>query len=185
MAGTPVVPLSGVPHAPIVMCNEAGSYVTYESDRFGFNGPDEVWDRPAEIALVGDSFVEGWCVGREDSLAAVFRDAHPATLNVGYTGHGPLAELGTIREYVAPLRPAHVFWFFYEGNDLVRDLPAEMESPVLRRYLEPGFDQQLRLRSVVIGNEMRRHFDARLAAWTPRTRRLHWFRSQSCAPSAR
>ena len=116
--GMPVVPLSGVPHATIVMCNESGSYVTYESDRFGFNGPDEIWDLPVEIALVGDSFVEGWCVRREDSLAAIVRNAHPATLNVGYAGHGPLAELGTIREYVAPLRPAHVFWFFFEGNDL-------------------------------------------------------------------
>jgi hypothetical protein len=162
--GMPVVPLSGVPHATTVMCNESGSYVTYESDRFGFNGPDEIWDLSAEIALVGDSFVEGWCVPREDSLAAVVRNAHPATLSVGYTGHGPLAELGTIREYVAPLRPAHVFWIFYEGNDLIKDLPAEMASAVLRRYLEPDFNQQLRLHSVVIGNEMRRRFDERLAA---------------------
>ena len=78
--GMPVVPLSGVPHATIVMCNESGSYVIYESDRFGFNGPDELWDRPVVIALVGDSFVEGWCVRREDSLAAVVRDAHPPRL---------------------------------------------------------------------------------------------------------
>ena len=87
--GMPVVPLSGVPHATIVLCNESGSYVTYESDRFGFNGPDEIWDLPVEIALVGDSFVEGWCVRREDSLAAVVRNAHPATLNVGYSRPWP------------------------------------------------------------------------------------------------
>ncbi len=165
--GMPVVPLSGVPHARIVMCNEAGSYVTYISDRFGFNGPDAIWERPGEVALIGDSFVEGWCVRREDSLAAVIRDAHPGTLSVGHAGHGPLAELATIREYVAPLRPAHVVWFFFEANDLTPDLPTELKSPVLRRYLEPDYTQQLRLRSVAIGNEMRRQFDARFAAWTP------------------
>ena len=165
--GTPVVPLSGVPHARIVMCNEAGSYVMYTSDRFGFNGPDAIWDRPGEVALIGDSFVEGWCVRREHSLAAVIRDAYPGTLSVGLAGHGPLAELATMREYVAPLRPAHVFWFFYEVNDLTQDLAAELKSPVLRRYLEPDYTQQLRLRSAAMGNEMRRQFDARFAAWTP------------------
>jgi hypothetical protein len=167
VSGTPVVPLSGVPRATVVMCNEAGAYITYESDRFGFNGPDAVWDHPGYIALVGDSLVEGWCVPRDDSFAALIRRAYPATLNVGYAGHGPLAHLGTIREYVAPHRPAHVFWFFYEGNDLMSDLPREMENPVLRRYLEPGFNQQLRRRSSELGTEIRRRFDARLAAWKP------------------
>ena len=42
--GTRTVPLAGVPHATTVMCNEAGTYVTYESDRFGFNNPDRQWD---------------------------------------------------------------------------------------------------------------------------------------------
>ena len=158
----PVVPLSGVPHATTVMCNEAGTYVTYQSDRFGFNGPDEQWDMPAEVALVGDSFVEGWCVPREHSFGGLIRQVFPGTINVGYTGHGPLAELGTIREYIAPRHPAHVFWFFYEGNDLRRDLPREMESDILRRYLEPGFKQQLQLHAMVLREQMRREFDSRL-----------------------
>ena len=57
-----------------------------------------------------------------------------------------------------------MFWIFFEGNDLTKDLPAEMDNPRLRRYLEPDFNQQLRLHSVLIGNEMRRRFDERLAA---------------------
>ena len=159
----PVVPLSGVPHATTVMCNEAGAYVTYKSDRFGFNGPDGQWDMPAEVALVGDSFVEGWCVPREHSFGGLIRRVFPGTVNVGYTGHGPLAELGTIREYIAPRQPAHVFWFFYEGNDLRRDLPGEMESDILRRYLEPGFKQQLQQHAWALREQMRRQFDSRLA----------------------
>jgi hypothetical protein len=82
--------------------------------------------------------VEGWCVPRKDSLGGLIRRDVPATLSVGYTGHGPLSKLGTLREYVAPHRPVHVFWFFYEANDLVRDLPREMTNPILRRYLEPA-----------------------------------------------
>jgi len=145
------------------MCNEAGTYVTYESDRFGFNNPDRQWDVPSQVALVGDSFVEGWCVPREESLAGRIRKTVPATLSVGYTGHGPLAELGTIREYVEARRPAHVFWFFYEGNDLTTDLPRETKSDILRRYLEPGFSQQLEEHEALLGEEMRRRYDSKLA----------------------
>jgi hypothetical protein len=158
----PLVPLSGVSHATTVMCNETGTYVTYQSDRFGFNGPDAQWDMPAEVALVGDSFVEGWCVLREYTFGDLIRRVFPGTVNVGYTGHGPLAELGTIREYVAPRQPAHVFWFFYEGNDLRRDLPSEMESDILRRYMEPGFTQQLQQHAPALREQMRRQFDSRL-----------------------
>ena len=163
LQGTPTVPLAGVPRALTVMCNEAGAYVTYESDRFGFNNPDRQWDIPPQVALVGDSFVEGWCVRREESFAGRIRQDVPATLSVGYTGHGPLAELGTIREYVEPRRPAHVFWFFYEGNDLTTDLPLEMKSDILPRYLEPGFSQHLEEHAAVLGEKMRRRYDSRLA----------------------
>lgn len=163
LQGKPTVPLAGVPRALTVMCNETGTYVTYESDRFGFNNPDRQWDIPPQVALVGDSFVEGWCVPREESFAGRIRHAVPATLSVGFTGDGPLVELGTIREYVEPRRPAHVFWFFYEGNDLTTDLPREMKSDILRRYLEPGFTQQLEEHAAVLGEKMRRGYDSRLA----------------------
>ena len=163
----PTLPLSGVPLAVTVVCNETGTYLTRESDRFGFNNPDEQWDRPVEVALVGDSFAEGWCVPREQSFAGLIRHAIPATLNVGYTSHGPLAELGTLREYIEPRHPAHVFWFFYEGNDLTTDLSREMKSDILRRYLEPGFNQHLGEHAVELGEDMRRLYDARLANLEP------------------
>jgi hypothetical protein len=102
-------------------------------------------------------------VPREQSFAALVHHAVPSTISVGYTGHGPLAELGTIREYLEPRRPAHVFWFFYEGNDSAADLSLEMKSDILRRYLEPGFHQGLEDRAAVLGEEMRRQYDSRLA----------------------
>jgi hypothetical protein len=36
-----------------------------------------------------------------------------------------------------------VLWFFYDGNDLQRNLPEEMRSPLLMAYLEDGFQQGL------------------------------------------
>jgi hypothetical protein len=165
--GEPVFPLAGVPRATTVLCNETGSYVTYTSDRFGFNNPDPQWEVPITVALVGDSYVEGWCVEREESFGGLIRQEIPGALNVGFSGHGPLAELGTLRECLAPRRPAHVVWFFYTGNDLTVDLPREWQSDILRRYLEPGFRQHLPERAAVLGDEMRRVFDVSLASWKP------------------
>ena len=156
-------PAIRIPDASIVMCNETGRYVMYRSDRYGFNAPDSQWEIPPEVALVGDSFVEGWCVEPQDSFAGLVRRAIPATLNVGYSGHGPLADLGTVREYVEPRRPRHVVWFFYEGNDLSIDLPREVGSDILRKELEPDFTQHLEDHSKAVGDEMRRIIDGQLA----------------------
>jgi len=144
--GTPVVPLSpGLPEVLTVFCNESGSWVTYLADEYGFNNPPDS-HRPGEIdvAIVGDSFVHGWCVPAAQTLVGRMRAQLDSTvLGVGLEGSGPLVQLGIEVEYLAPLRPAVVVWAFFEGNDL-RDLVDETSNDVLARYLEPGFKQGLR-----------------------------------------
>jgi lysophospholipase L1-like esterase len=160
--GDPVVPLSGVAHAITVECNESGTYLMYESDRFGFNNPDDVWDvdRP-DLLLVGDSFTEGACVSPERSMASLIRAQHPRMVNIGYGSNGPLTELAGLREYGAALRPRDVVWFFYGFNDLPFDLSKEVHSDLMTRYLaDPAFSQDLRERSGDIEAAMRSRVDA-------------------------
>jgi len=143
--GRVVVPLSpGIPEVLTVFCNESGSWVTYRADEYGFNNPAGS-HRPGEIhvAIVGDSFVHGWCVPFEQTLVGRMREIDSSVIGVGLEGSGPLAQLGIEVEYVAPLRPAVVVWVFFEGNDL-RDFSREMSDGVLARYLEPDFRQDLR-----------------------------------------
>jgi len=144
VSGTSVVPLSGIPEVLTVFCNESGSWVTYEADEYGFNNPAGS-HRPGEIhvAIVGDSFVHGWCVPFEQTLVGHMRELDSIVLGVGLEGSGPLAQLGIEVEYLAPLRPAVVVWVFFEGNDL-GDFRDEMSHGLLPRYLEPGFRQGLR-----------------------------------------
>ena len=53
------------------MCNESGYYSTYNSDRYGFNNSDEVWDYDnLEYLIVGDSFVWGSCVNDGFNLSS-------------------------------------------------------------------------------------------------------------------
>ncbi len=138
----PFLPLSGISEAHTVVENEFGYYFTYEADEFGFHNPYGL-HRPGatQVALVGDSYTQGCSVRSEACFAALVRREYRGTLNLGLRGNGPLTELATLREYVAPHRPRAVFWFFYEGNDLA-DLEQEKGTP-LARYLEPGYRQDL------------------------------------------
>ncbi len=143
--GRVVVPLSpGIPEVLTVFCNEAGDWVTYEADEYGFNNPTGS-HRPDEvqIAIIGDSFVHGWCSPFEQTLVGQVRGLDSGVLGVGLEGSGPLAQLGLEVEYVAPLSPAVVVWVFFEGNDL-RDFETELSDDLLTRYLTPGFEQGLR-----------------------------------------
>jgi lysophospholipase L1-like esterase len=70
------------------------------------------------------------------------RRRHPATLNLGTAGGGPLIMLAQLREYLPALRPRTVLWCYFSGNDLL-DLRRESEHPLLQRYLAGGFTQGL------------------------------------------
>lgn len=143
--GRVVVPLSpGIPEVSTVFCNEAGDWVTYEADEYGFNNPTGS-HRPGDVqvAIIGDSFVHGWCAPFEQTLVGQMRGLDSSVLGLGLEGSGPLAQLGLEVEYVMPLSPAVVVWVFFEGNDL-RDFSNELSNDLLTRYLIPGFKQGLR-----------------------------------------
>ena len=143
--GKRVQPLGGVAAAHIVGCNEGGFHSTFRNDEAGFPNPPGTWPLQARryIFLVGDSFTEGACVNEGDSIADNLRKRYLDVVNLGMRGNGPLLELATIREYVPRGRVAYVFWLYSEENDL-RDLRArEEKDPLLVRYLEDGFTQNL------------------------------------------
>lgn len=138
-----ILPLGGIPRATTVFCNEIGEYYIYESDEFGFTNPTGLYNPGTEIALIGDSFTQGFCAPNGTSYAELLRSYSPNVLNLGNNGNGPLVELASLREFAADLKPNHVFWFYFEGND-IEDLSRELRHPVLRKYLEsPEYRQKL------------------------------------------
>jgi hypothetical protein len=156
--GRAVVPVApGIPEVLTVFCNEAGTWVTYEADEYGFNNPlGSHREGEIEVAVVGDSFVQGWCVPFEQTLVGRMRELHGGVLGVGVEGSGPLVQLGVEVEYLAPLRPRVVVWVFYEGNDL-RDFVEEAANEVVAQYLEPNFRQGLRDDEDELGQKLREH----------------------------
>ncbi len=135
--------LAGISNVMTVYCN-AGEHVLYGSDEHGFRNPPGIhgMDVP-EIVLIGDSFVQGYCVPSGSDIASRIRRVVPKTLNLGVDDAGPLLELAALREYAEPLRPRVVLWLYFEGNDLA-DLAWEKRQPIYPLYLKPRFRQRLR-----------------------------------------
>jgi len=140
-----IFPITGISYSKTLYCNENGYYFIYESDRYGFNNPDEEWDKEEiEYLFVGDSYIQGACVNRPNDIASVLRTLSKKTvLNLGHGGVGPLIEYAILREYLK-LNVKNVFWVYYERND-ISNLNDELKSKILIQYLQNlNFTQNLK-----------------------------------------
>ena len=140
-----LLPLSGVSNKQTVYGNETGSFLIYESDRYGFHNPDKQWEQTQlDWLLVGDSFAYGAAVMPGEELASQIRlISKRHAISIGMGGHGPLLEYASLIEYGEALKAKKVVWFYYEGNDLIQNLKNEQENLLLMRYLENDFSQNL------------------------------------------
>ena len=143
-----ILTFSGVSFAKTIMCNENGYYSIYDSDRFGFNNPDDQWDQDLDFLLIGDSFVNGACVNRPNDIGSNLRKFNLNGLNLGVVGNGPLSNFAVLREYY--LQSKNIIFFFYEGNDL-KNLKNEINDKYLSNYLiDKNFYQNLRSKQRII-----------------------------------
>ena len=145
---------TGHSFAETIYCNENGYWSTYNSDRYGFNNPDDEWDaNEIEYLLIGDSFVKGACVNSSNNIASVLRIlSDKPILNLGIDGAAPLMEYAALREYIVP-KVKKVIWVYYEGNDL-RGLKNELQLPILTKYIQDlNYTQNLKTRQKEI-NEL-------------------------------
>ena len=138
----PLLPLGGISNVKSVFCGEGRPFVTYQSDRHGFFNPAPAFNAKPNVMLLGDSYVQGYCVGPMDGIAPRLRERFPGTLNFGMSGNGPLLLLATLREYGPALEPEFVVWSFFAGNDLV-NLESERDRLALAAYLDPDHRQRL------------------------------------------
>ncbi len=163
VSGEEVLPLGGIAGVTTVLCNESGEYVIYDSDEYGFNNPAGSWAK-VEVAAIGDSFVQGYCVPREQNFVSRIGAARANTLNLGTSGSGPLMMLAALKEFLPSLAPPVVVWFFFEGNDIPGNLEVERRSPLLMRYLEEAdFSQDLARRFAGADRALTAYIDNQLA----------------------
>jgi hypothetical protein len=156
--GRTILPLAQLTGRTIVDCKESGQFSIFHTDERGFNNPSGLWKQPVAVAAVGDSYIQGSCVGPGETLVADIRRRVPNTVGMGLGDTGPLTMLGMIKEYLPDVRPADVFFFYYEGNDL-RNLNTELDVEELRRYLQPGYTQGLLQVQSAIDSAVAHHVD--------------------------
>jgi len=152
--------LSGFPARRVILCTPKDGIVSYTADRYGFNNPDQVYTSPVDLMLLGDSFVEGFCLRPGEDLTSRLRGGGLAAVNLGIRGNGPLIELATLGRFGQIFRPRHVVMVFFEGNDW-ENLAVELTEPWLRAALAADADygsqstaqETLRRAGVVIKNK--------------------------------
>jgi hypothetical protein len=157
-----ILPLSSMANTKTILGNENGYNPIYQSDRYGFNNPDEEWDKKQiEFLLVGDSFTQGLGVNEPDTIAGNLRrllSAKSGVLNLGHGSNGPLIEYATLREYMPLMKTKKVLWIYYEANDLT-NLSHELENKILLNYLnDQHFTQNLKLKQNKIDIEINEKF---------------------------
>jgi hypothetical protein len=109
-SGAELQKLRGAPAARTYHCDIA-------LDGEGFRNPPGLG--AADVAVIGDSFIEGGLVAEPDVLTAqLARRTGLAVANLGRSGYGPQQELAVLRRYALDRRPRCIVWAFYEGNDL-------------------------------------------------------------------
>lgn len=137
--GKTTIPLRGISERMTVLCNESGKWSIYESDEHGFNNPKGLYNPgDLDIAAVGSSFTQGYCVDPDKNAIALIRDEYPKTLNFGVGGLGPLTSLAIFKEYVEPLRPKIVLWIYTETT-----IGRLNKEEVLLDYLSKEYKQDL------------------------------------------
>lgn len=142
----PLLPLGSIPNADMTVGKETGQYLCFKLDRFGFNNPDIIWDRKTlDFGVVGDSYAFGEGATEELQMVSIIRKQMPATLNVSLPAGDPVTEYASFTEFLLPLKPKTVLWFFAEANDLYGLTMRLTDFPLLAKYIrEEGFTQHLR-----------------------------------------
>src|SRR5262245_3556164 len=121
--------------------------IRFTYDSWGFRNPPDM--EHADVALLGDSYVEGWYVSDDETAARRLGDQIGLSVaNLGVAGYGPMQELIVLKNYAMRLNPSVVFWFFYEGNDLYDD--QNFENTMKAGLAKPELTTSWRRRSFAL-----------------------------------
>ena len=94
--------------------------IAFTYDKWGYRNTKD--HDHADVALIGDSYVEGWYVSDTETTAQRLqtRLSRPV-INLGVACYGTLQELLVLQKDAIRFHPSVVIFFFFEGNDLYDD----------------------------------------------------------------
>ena len=139
-----IIPFKGpILNKSLLFLNEDGMFNVVLNDRFGFKNNDKSYDEKIDVMIFGDSFAEGLPQDTNNDTAGYLRNNYKMnTLNYGIAGTSLLTYYAVFKEYAKHFKPKDIFFFYYEGNDLM-DLNREKENYHLKKYLKDNYTQNL------------------------------------------
>lgn len=136
------LPLGSISNSQVVWCNEQGYWVTFNSDRFGFNNIFYDDSKKYDFLIIGDSFAEGACLEQNQNLQSNLNLKGLNGVSLGKGGNSSLLNYANFKEYHDFFKPKYVLWIHYEND--IGGIKQEMRSKILRKYLnEDNFKQNL------------------------------------------
>ena len=152
---SPIYPLSSISNTKTVFCNESGKRTIYYSDKYGFRNNNEIWDqKEVDIVILGDSLVHGACVDDEYVISNQLSNiTGKKVLNLGIQGHGPLMQIGALKEYAVDKKPKVVLWYYSEANDL-SNMIYEMSIDKINNYKKREYSQELIKNQKIIDEQL-------------------------------
>lgn len=121
-------------------------FVTNE-DRLRDRPRAEILAAPSRVLLAGDSVVEGWWLGEEDTLSQRLSSAFPSRrfVNAGLRSTGPLFQASRLPTLLAAYRPRALVYLLNENDQLDDRLACALAestagAPAQWRYRTADFD---------------------------------------------
>ncbi|MDP7141945.1 MAG: hypothetical protein QF692_05375 [Alphaproteobacteria bacterium] len=180
--GEAIFPLSGLSNKPTLNCKEDNGWHIYDADRYGFNNPDWVWDKPnGSILFLGDSFVNGACL-EKNMIYGLRNKLDHNVIGLGLRGSSPLVYYATYREFLEEYEPQTAV-FVFSANDFVRmhhrlliDFSRELRVPILKTYLtDKNFTQHYFKQYPAFEEDYNRKVNAYIESYPKQETRLEKF----------
>ena len=150
-----VFTLAGISDVSLIMTNENGFYPVSKHDNYGWANikPDY---KNFEIALIGDSFVEGYSVEQENTIVERLNKKNLKAISFGFAGNHPLYMYASFVEHIEKFNPKKIIWFLTDFQ--LHDLQLDKENKYLKKYIEDNnFNQNLIYRQTEIDDLMKQH----------------------------
>ena len=151
-----ILPLGTISNSYTFFYNLEGFYPIIKTDKYGFNNPNQIYEKKIDILLVGGSHGEGYSVQNNQTLSSQLRNYNYNVMNLSRAHNGALLKLASLQEYGSEIKPKIVFWLYYEYD--LRYLFSELKSPTLVNYLEQNnFSQNLKNRQSEIDQAYKKY----------------------------
>ena len=144
-----IYPLSSISNSTIVYCNEQGKRIIYKSNDYGFRSSTNISSiskNSPTYFLLGDSFVQGGCIDKENMLENQLKLLKPndVVLSFGRGGSSLGLQYAIYREYVVPTAKIgdNLILFHYPANDFI-EIDSELNLDHVKAYSDSDYSQNL------------------------------------------